>query len=174
MLLAPQQRGEVQVGPTTTAWECAKACAVFCSHSSPVQLPQGVWARVYRTLRPLLREPGESGDGMLDFFHRQMAKAVRRRYAVAFAIALCLVNKLPPRYLSEDEDGKERLFSAHRSLGSFFLRCADPSADYTWTAVHRRGMHACTTSTNFLRESLTCALCRCKRVRVSYAEGTSL
>lgn len=45
-----------------------------------VQLPAFKWAEVYRALRPFLRPFGESGEGRLDFYHRSLSKAVRRKY----------------------------------------------------------------------------------------------
>lgn len=33
-------------------------------------LPSYIWSRLYRSLAAFLRPPGESGEGMLDFFHR--------------------------------------------------------------------------------------------------------
>lgn len=44
------------------------------------QLPRAIWARLYRSLQFYLRPPGERGEGALDFFHRQLANAVRTRY----------------------------------------------------------------------------------------------
>src|SRR5262249_55028081 len=42
-------------------------------------LPWAVWAPLYRGLRFYLRPPGEAGEGMLGFFHGQLAQAVRQR-----------------------------------------------------------------------------------------------
>ena len=38
------------------------------------------WAEIYRALRPFLRPFGNSGEGRLDFYHRSLSKAVRRKY----------------------------------------------------------------------------------------------
>ncbi|XP_072023611.1 telomerase protein component 1-like [Amphiura filiformis] len=38
------------------------------------------WAPVYRALRPFLRPFGDSGEGRLDFYHRALSKAVRKKY----------------------------------------------------------------------------------------------
>ncbi|XP_001198485.3 telomerase protein component 1 isoform X2 [Strongylocentrotus purpuratus] len=38
------------------------------------------WARVFRALKPFLRPFGESGEGRLDFYHRSLSKAVRKKY----------------------------------------------------------------------------------------------
>lgn len=43
-------------------------------------LPAVKWAAVYRGLRPFLRPFGDSGEGRLDFYHRSLSKAVRRKY----------------------------------------------------------------------------------------------
>ncbi len=40
-------------------------------------LPSFLWSRLYRSLSAFLRPPGESGEGMLDFFHRQLAKGTQ-------------------------------------------------------------------------------------------------
>ncbi len=37
------------------------------------------WASVYRSLRPFLRPFGDSGEGRLDFYHRSLSKAVRKK-----------------------------------------------------------------------------------------------
>ena len=44
------------------------------------QLPGAVWTRLYRSLELYLRPLGEEEQGMLGFFHTQMAMAVRKRY----------------------------------------------------------------------------------------------
>jgi len=41
----------------------------------------GRWARIHRQLRPYMKETGDDGSGMLDFFHRELREAVRRRSA---------------------------------------------------------------------------------------------
>ncbi|XP_048581022.1 TPR repeat-containing protein DDB_G0287407 isoform X2 [Nematostella vectensis] len=43
-------------------------------------LPAAKWALVYRALKPLLRPCGDLGEGRLDFYHRSISKAVRRKY----------------------------------------------------------------------------------------------
>ncbi|XP_030843348.1 telomerase protein component 1 [Strongylocentrotus purpuratus] len=43
-------------------------------------LPAVKWARVYRALRPFLRPFGDSGEGRLDFYHRSLSKAIRKKY----------------------------------------------------------------------------------------------
>ncbi|RDD44588.1 Telomerase protein component 1 [Trichoplax sp. H2] len=43
-------------------------------------LPAAKWAVVFRSLKPFLRPCGDSGEGRLDFYHRAMSKAVRRKY----------------------------------------------------------------------------------------------
>lgn len=44
-----------------------------------MKLPAFRWAEVYRALRPFIRPFGNSGDGRLDFYHRSLSKAVRKR-----------------------------------------------------------------------------------------------
>lgn len=82
------------------------------------QLPRVIWARLYRGLQFYLRPPGETGEGALDFFHRQLAKAVRKRY---------LAN-------AEDEAG------IHRRLAEYFLREADPQRDRSWTGASPKAL----------------------------------
>ncbi|XP_066928434.1 TPR repeat-containing protein DDB_G0287407-like isoform X2 [Clytia hemisphaerica] len=43
-------------------------------------LPARDWALIYRNLKPLLRPCGDLGEGRLDFYHRSLSKAARRRY----------------------------------------------------------------------------------------------
>ena len=43
-------------------------------------LPAVKWALVYRALKPLLRPCGDLGEGRLDFYHRSISKAVRRKW----------------------------------------------------------------------------------------------
>lgn len=43
-------------------------------------VPAAKWALVYRALKPLLRPCGDLGEGRLDFYHRSISKAVRRKY----------------------------------------------------------------------------------------------
>ena len=45
------------------------------------QLPAYKWAEVYRALRPFLRPFGDSREGRLDFYHRSLSKAVRKKDA---------------------------------------------------------------------------------------------
>ena len=42
-------------------------------------LPARDWAIVYRNLKPLLRPCGDLGEGRLDFYHRSLSKAVRKK-----------------------------------------------------------------------------------------------
>ncbi|XP_072023567.1 telomerase protein component 1-like [Amphiura filiformis] len=43
-------------------------------------LPAAKWATVYRALRAFIRPFGDSGEGRLDFYHRAVSKAVRKKY----------------------------------------------------------------------------------------------
>ena len=42
-------------------------------------LPAREWAIIYRNLKQLLRPCGDLGEGRLDFYHRSLSKAVRRK-----------------------------------------------------------------------------------------------
>ncbi|PIK46898.1 hypothetical protein BSL78_16245 [Apostichopus japonicus] len=43
-------------------------------------LPAYKWATVFRALKPFIRPFGDSGEGRLDFYHRALSKAVRKKY----------------------------------------------------------------------------------------------
>eukprot|EP00794_Sanderia_malayensis_P003244 gene3244-3725_t len=43
-------------------------------------LPAREWAIIYRNLKSLLRPCGDLGEGRLDFYHRSLSKAVRKKY----------------------------------------------------------------------------------------------
>lgn len=80
------------------------------------QLPRAIWARLYRSLQFYLRPPGERGEGALDFFHRQLAKAVRERY------------------LKHEEEE----IVGHRRLAEYFRCKADPTGDAMWKGEYYR------------------------------------
>ena len=42
-------------------------------------LPEEKWRKVYRALKPFLRPYGDSKEGRIDFYHRALSKAVRRK-----------------------------------------------------------------------------------------------
>lgn len=42
-------------------------------------LPAYKWATVFRALKPFIRPFGDSGEGRLDFYHRALSKAVRKK-----------------------------------------------------------------------------------------------
>ncbi|RDD44593.1 Telomerase protein component 1 [Trichoplax sp. H2] len=50
------------------------------TRSTRQPLPAAKWAVVFRALKPFLRPCGDSGEGRLDFYHRAMSKAVRKKY----------------------------------------------------------------------------------------------
>ncbi|MDP2767729.1 MAG: DUF4062 domain-containing protein [Candidatus Methanoperedens sp.] len=81
------------------------------------QLPRAIWARLYRSLQFYLRPPGERGEGALDFFHRQLAKAVRQMY------------------LKHEEE-----IAGHRRLAEYFKCKADPTGDAMWKGNYPRGL----------------------------------
>jgi len=81
-------------------------------------LPRATWARLYRSIKSYLQQPGESGEGLLDFFHRRLTEAVRRRY-------------LP---------GDAARQAGHRHLAGYFRHMADPAGDGGWRASFARGL----------------------------------
>ncbi len=42
-------------------------------------LPMFKWSDVYRALKPFIRPFGDSGEGRLDFYHRSLSKAIRKK-----------------------------------------------------------------------------------------------
>lgn len=81
-------------------------------------LPQSSWSKLYRSLQHYLRPPGESGEGVLDFFHQQFPKAVRRLY------------------LSQPEKEK----AIHSTLANFFWKLGDRERDGTWAEGSYRSL----------------------------------
>ena len=51
----------------------------IAQNKRPPPLPAAKWAVVFRALKPFLRPCGDSGEGRLDFYHRAMSKAVRKK-----------------------------------------------------------------------------------------------
>ena len=48
-------------------------------------LPFNTWSRLYNHIEIYFRPPGEGGTGVLDVFHRQLAKTVQRLYVATEA-----------------------------------------------------------------------------------------
>lgn len=87
------------------------------SRASNDPLPQNTWASLYRSLVTYLRPPGESGEGVLDFFHQQFPKAVKRLYL-------------------KDEPFEIKI---HGELADYFWESADPNKNGTWDTGNKRG-----------------------------------
>ncbi|XP_022100079.1 telomerase protein component 1-like [Acanthaster planci] len=68
-------------------------------------LPADKWASVYRALKPFLRPFGDSREGRLDFYHRALSKAVRRKYFPS----------------SEEASSSSPQLWWHRKLADFFF-----------------------------------------------------
>uniref|UniRef100_A0A6B2KWF4 NACHT domain-containing protein n=1 Tax=Arcella intermedia TaxID=1963864 RepID=A0A6B2KWF4_9EUKA len=81
-------------------------------------LPQSTWSRIHRSLENYLRPAGESGEGVLDFFHRQMPKAVSRMYL-------------------QDKKFFEHI---HSELADYFWEKADPEQNGMWDGGSLRGL----------------------------------
>lgn len=79
-------------------------------------MPQSLWSRIFRSLKAYLRPSGD----IIDFFHQQLPKAVRRHY-------------LEDRNLPFAR-------SIHQRLGAYFEQAADPELNQAWDAGHRRGL----------------------------------
>jgi telomerase protein component 1 len=85
-------------------------------HNEP--LPQSTWTKLYRSLQHYLRPPGESGEGVLDFFHQQFPKAVRRLYL--------------------SDEAREKV--VHTALGNFFWGLGDHERDGSWAEGSYRSL----------------------------------
>eukprot|EP01087_Luapelamoeba_hula_P019113 TRINITY_DN6286_c0_g1_i1.p1 TRINITY_DN6286_c0_g1~~TRINITY_DN6286_c0_g1_i1.p1 ORF type:complete len:2354 (+),score=344.36 TRINITY_DN6286_c0_g1_i1:69-7130(+) len=77
-----------------------------------------VWSSLCLSLRLFLRPISTSGEGVLDFFHRQLAKAVYRRY-------------------SEDDNWNA---NTHSALASYFKQKADPAGTGEWAGMYPRAV----------------------------------
>jgi len=82
------------------------------------QLPSCIWGSLHSSLDLFLTTLGESGEGRLDFFHRQLAKAIRKRY---FQANRCSYER-----------------KRHKELAMFFMSQADPQGDRSWGGVTRQ------------------------------------
>eukprot|EP01119_Soliformovum_irregulare_P012097 TRINITY_DN311_c0_g3_i1.p1 TRINITY_DN311_c0_g3~~TRINITY_DN311_c0_g3_i1.p1 ORF type:complete len:944 (-),score=326.09 TRINITY_DN311_c0_g3_i1:1917-4748(-) len=80
-----------------------------------VPLPMGIWTRLFNSMRVFLRPPGESGEGNLDFFHRQLAKAVRRRYLSDFQVEIEIHRKLAAYFQLECDPENDESFKSENS-----------------------------------------------------------
>jgi hypothetical protein len=49
-------------------------------NKTPYELPRKKWSALFLSISTYFRTPGEDKTGFIDFFHRQMSKAVRKKY----------------------------------------------------------------------------------------------
>jgi WD40 repeat protein len=85
------------------------------------RFPVALWSRLYRGLAFYFKPRasiGGGGEGLIDFFHQQLAKAVRARY----------LGKVEAR------------LARHAELAGFFQRKGDPGADGTWRGNYPRSL----------------------------------
>jgi len=84
------------------------------------RFPVALWARLHRSLGFYLKPRTTLGgdEGLIDFFHRQLAKVVNTRY------------------LSTEESRTPH----HRQLAEYFRKKADPLGDSTWFGDYPRGL----------------------------------
>eukprot|EP01129_Flabellula_baltica_P011895 TRINITY_DN5286_c0_g1_i1.p1 TRINITY_DN5286_c0_g1~~TRINITY_DN5286_c0_g1_i1.p1 ORF type:complete len:1465 (-),score=299.18 TRINITY_DN5286_c0_g1_i1:13-4407(-) len=82
-------------------------------------LPQHIWSSLYRSLINYLRPPGEDGEGVLDFFHQQFPKAVKRAY---------LHDEEYVRFVNE-------------KMGKYFWKKADPTRNGLWDVSYPRSIN---------------------------------
>jgi telomerase protein component 1 len=82
-----------------------------------VDLPRTTWAALFRSLQAYLRPASENGESTLDFFHRQMARAVRKRYIL------------------RDQEVK-----VHQALAKFFLAKLDPTGEHKFEGNYPRAV----------------------------------
>eukprot|EP01130_Rhizamoeba_saxonica_P002249 TRINITY_DN12091_c0_g1_i1.p1 TRINITY_DN12091_c0_g1~~TRINITY_DN12091_c0_g1_i1.p1 ORF type:complete len:1481 (-),score=314.78 TRINITY_DN12091_c0_g1_i1:27-4469(-) len=79
-------------------------------------VPMKLWTPLYRSLQSYLRPPGESGEGVLDFFHQQFPKAVKRMYFSEVATVRDI----------------------HSDLADYFQKAGDPDEDGRWAGENKR------------------------------------
>jgi hypothetical protein len=85
------------------------------------RFPMALWSRLYRGMAYYLKPRASIGggdEGLIGFFHQQLAKAVRERY------------------LRTDEVRLAR----HAELVGYFQRKGDPGADDTWKGSYPRSL----------------------------------
>ena len=82
------------------------------------ELPRAAWAPIYGAIQGFLRPLGETGDGMIDFFHAQMNQAVRKKYLMM--------------------RGQEQ--NTHKLLAAYFLRQLLPEVVVEKKAVGARSL----------------------------------
>ena len=59
--------------------ECSEKECSEKEAKKKVALSEEKWRKVYRPLKPFLRPYGDSREGRIDFYHRALSKAVRRK-----------------------------------------------------------------------------------------------
>lgn len=123
-------KGRERVKDALSLLECARHGLLesemleLLARDGEKHLPQAIWARLYRGLKFYLRPSGtddvadDSDEGLLDFFHRQLAKAVWQRYL-------------------KDEAAE---VATHKLLAKYFKRKADPADDKTWSGKYPRAL----------------------------------
>ncbi|KAH9495183.1 hypothetical protein Btru_018582, partial [Bulinus truncatus] len=74
------------------------------------------WQTIYHTLQPFLRPYGDSREGRLDFYHRALSKAVRKRY---------LTVTTEDETLSGKPEKSSTYYFWHSKLADFFRYHAD-------------------------------------------------
>ncbi len=85
------------------------------------RFPMALWSRLYRGLAFYFKPRASVGggdEGLIDFFHQQLTKAVRGRY------------------LETDQAQLDR----HAELAGYFRRKGDPAADDTWKGDYPRSL----------------------------------
>jgi KaiC/GvpD/RAD55 family RecA-like ATPase len=83
--------------------------------------PMALWSRLYRSLAFYLKPRASVGggeEGLIDFFHRQLAKVVHQRYVEA----------------------PETQQARHVELAAYFQRKGDPAGDGSWTGNYPRSL----------------------------------
>ena len=85
------------------------------------RFPMALWSRLYRGLAAYLKPRASAGggeEGLIDFFHQQLAKVVRGRYLGTQEVRL----------------------GCHAELAEFFHRKGDPASDDHWKGGYPRGL----------------------------------
>lgn len=75
-----EEHGKALVSSALSLLECSRHGLLEVEMLELLNLNSSVWSSLFLNLKFFLRPVGKNGEGQLDFFHRQLAKAVRRRY----------------------------------------------------------------------------------------------
>ena len=112
------EHGRDLVKKSLSLIHCSRSGVLETEVIEILQVTSSAWSSLLLSLEFFLRPLSKSaGEGRLDFFHRQVAKAVQKRY----------LDKEPSLSIE-----------THKSLASYFLNKADPEGDRMWKCNNAR------------------------------------